>query len=91
MEDNYGKKRWVYDPHSGGVKIPKAVQERTRYRIIAYAEKNFSGKFARIDVRFRGALCYVDAYTEPFPAEGTARASRFWKVSFNCEFIHFWK
>jgi len=61
-----GKKGWVYDPHSGGVKIPKAVQERTRFRIITYAEKNFSGKFARIDVRFRGALCYVDAYTEPY-------------------------
>ena len=28
---------WVYDPHSGGVKIPPAVQERTRQRILAYA------------------------------------------------------
>jgi hypothetical protein len=26
---------WVYDPHSGGTKIPKAVQERTRNRILA--------------------------------------------------------
>jgi len=24
---------WVYDPHSGGIKIPKAVQEWTRNRI----------------------------------------------------------
>jgi len=27
-----GKKTWVYNPHSGGVKIPKAVQERTPCR-----------------------------------------------------------
>jgi len=56
---------WVYDPHSGGVKIPKPVQERTRQRILAHAEKNYAGKFNRIDVRFRGALCYIDAYVEP--------------------------
>jgi len=57
---------WVYDPHSGGTKIPKAVQERTRSRILAYAEKRYSGKYTRIDVRFRGQLCYIDAYREPY-------------------------
>jgi hypothetical protein len=58
---------WVYDPHSGGVKIPPAVRERTERRIRAYAEKHYAGKFTRLDVRFRGALCYIDAYTEPEP------------------------
>ncbi len=57
---------WVYDPHSGGVKIPPAVQERTRKRILAYAGKHYAGKYTRIDVRFRGQLCYIDAYREPF-------------------------
>ena len=56
---------WVYNPHAGGNKIPPAVQERTRGRILAYAEKHHQGKFIRIDVRFRGALCYIDAYTDP--------------------------
>jgi hypothetical protein len=56
---------WVYDPQSGGVKIPPAVQERTRKRILDYAEKHYAGKFTRIDVRFRGQLCYIDAYIEP--------------------------
>jgi hypothetical protein len=60
------RKTWIYDPHSGGVKIPQAVRDRTRNRILAYAKKHYSGKYARIDVRFRGQLCYIDAYTEPY-------------------------
>ena len=56
---------WVDDPDRGGEKIPKAVQERTRQRIITYAKKNYSGRFTRIDVRFRGHFCYIDAYREP--------------------------
>lgn len=57
--------RWVYNPHTGGKRIPPAIQERTRQRILEYAQKHHAGKFIRIDVRFRGALCYIDAYTEP--------------------------
>ncbi len=30
-----------------------------------YAEKHYAGKYTRIEVRFRGQLCYIDAYTEP--------------------------
>jgi hypothetical protein len=56
---------WVYDPHSGGVKIPPTVRERTERRIRAYAAAHFAGKYTRLDIRFRGALCYIDAYTEP--------------------------
>ncbi|MBF0121725.1 MAG: hypothetical protein HQK79_23085 [Desulfobacterales bacterium] len=62
------KKTWVYDPHSGGVKIPKAVQDKTRSRILSYAEKHYAGKYTRIDVRFRGQFCYIDAYKEPYVA-----------------------
>ena len=36
------KKVWVYDPHSGGVKIPQAVRDGTRNRILAYAEKHYA-------------------------------------------------
>ncbi len=56
---------WVYDPHSGGVKIPPTVQKRTAQRIRAYAERYYAGAFTRLDIRFRGPLCYIDAYTEP--------------------------
>jgi hypothetical protein len=56
---------WVYDPHTGGVKIPERVQQRTRQRILADAEQHYAGKYTRLDVRFRGQFCYIDAYTEP--------------------------
>ena len=69
---------WVYDPHSGGVKIPKRVQERTRQRILAYAEAHYAGTYLRIDVRFRGPFCYIDAYREPYvtPPPPGSRESR---------------
>jgi hypothetical protein len=56
---------WVYSPQSGGKKIPAAVRERTERRIQAYAAARHAGKFIRVAVRFHGALCYIDAHTEP--------------------------
>jgi hypothetical protein len=56
---------WVFNPHSGGRKIPEAVRERTRRRILAHAEKHYAGRYTSLDIRFRGALCYIDAYVEP--------------------------
>jgi hypothetical protein len=51
----------------GGTKIPLAVRRRTEQRIRAYAQANYSGKFNRLEIRFRGALCYVDAYIGDTP------------------------
>jgi hypothetical protein len=66
---------WVRDPHSGGTKIPKRVQEQTKQRILAYAEAHYGGTYTRLDIRFRSQFCYIDAYTEPsvpadFPPAG---------------------
>ena len=33
---------WVYDPHSGGVKIPKRTKESTEKRILTYAQKHYA-------------------------------------------------
>jgi len=41
----------VYDPHSGGVKIPAAVKQRTERRIRSYAEAKYAGKFTRLGIR----------------------------------------
>ncbi|MEL6139125.1 MAG: hypothetical protein AAFR42_17180 [Cyanobacteria bacterium J06628_6] len=60
---------WIFDPHSGGVKIPERVRERTRQRVLTYAEQRYAGKYNRIDVRFRSHFCYIDAYVEPFIPE----------------------
>ena len=59
-------KMWVRDPHSGGVKIPRDVQERTKDRILTYAATHYSGKYTRIEVKFRNQFCYIDAYREPY-------------------------
>ncbi len=58
-------KVWVYDPHSGGKTIPPEVRKRTAARIEKHAQAKYAGKFTRLDIRFRGALCYIDAFTEP--------------------------
>jgi len=62
---------WVYNPHTGGKSIPFGVKVRTEQRVLDYAAKHYPGKFTRIDVRFRGALCYIDVYTEPGVPRGT--------------------
>lgn len=58
-------KQWSQDPNNGGVKIKDTVKNRTKDRIIKYAESNLAGRYTRLDVRFRNQFCYVDAYTEP--------------------------
>lgn len=71
------RRGWVYNPHTGGVKIPVAVRMRTEQRIRAYAAARYAGKFTQLDIRFRGALCYIDAYTEPEqPSPGLLRSLR---------------
>ncbi|NCP15634.1 hypothetical protein GW866_01120 [bacterium] len=61
---------WVFDPDSGGKKIPAAVQADVIKRINKVAEENFKGQYTRLDIRFRGQFCYIDAYIEPVESEG---------------------
>lgn len=64
------KKRWVHDPNSGGVKIPEHKKREVQQRIKSFAAENYAGRYSRLDIRFRGQFCYIDAYTEPKVAEG---------------------
>lgn len=61
------KRQLVFAPDSGGVRIPDTVKRRTEERIRQYAEQHFAGRYTRLDIRFRGQFCYIDAYTEPEP------------------------
>jgi hypothetical protein len=61
------RRMWVFDPEHGGVKIPEAVKRRTETRLQRFAEQHFAGRYLRLDIRFRGQFCYVDAYTDPEP------------------------
>ena len=60
-------KQSAFDPDHGGKKIPEAVQRRTEARLRRYAEEHLAGRYTRLDIRFRGQFCYMDAYTEPEP------------------------
>jgi len=61
------RRQWVFDPDSGGKKVPEAVRRRTEARLCQYAADQFAGRYTRLEIRFRGQFCYVDAYTEPEP------------------------
>jgi hypothetical protein len=56
---------WVYTPHLGGRTIPAAVRERTERRIVEHGQRRYAGRYRRLGVRFKGALCYIDAFIEP--------------------------
>jgi hypothetical protein len=60
-------KRWIFNPHAGGVKIGPAKQAEVRQRIERHAASNYAGPYIRLEIRFRSALCYIDAFTEPQP------------------------
>ena len=60
---------WMFDPHSGGNKIPDRLKPEITKRILKHAEVNYAGKYIRIGVRFKATFCYIDAYTEPFVPE----------------------
>lgn len=60
---------WVFSPQSGGARIPPAKQAEVRRRLERHAAQDYAGRYARLDIRFRGALCYMDAYQEPLPPD----------------------
>ena len=59
------QRTWVFDPDSGGKPISELVKRRTEERLRRYADQHFAGRYTRLDIRFRGQFCYIDAYTEP--------------------------
>jgi hypothetical protein len=64
------RKTWVFDPDSGGQKIPERIKAQVKRRIEGVAQEHFEGRYARLDIRFRGQFCYIDAYqdadTDPY-------------------------
>ena len=63
------KKTWVFDPHSGGKKIPDNIKQNIHKRIEDYAAEHYAGLYTRLGIRFKGQFCYIDAYTEPQVSE----------------------
>lgn len=71
---------YYYNPHTGGIKIPTTMQDRIRSRILAHAAAKYAGQYERIEVRFRGALCYIGhdrgVPTQRVPPRSTALLRR---------------
>ena len=63
------RRQWMFDPNTGGKKIPPTIQAEVERRIRKVAEEQFSGRYARLEIRFRNQFCYIDAYTEPSISE----------------------
>jgi hypothetical protein len=61
---------WTFNPDSGGTTIPETRRRDVEARIRKYADEHFAGRFTRLDVRFRGQFCYIDAYQEPVLSPG---------------------
>jgi hypothetical protein len=63
------RRQWMFDPNSGGKKIMPTIQADVERRIRNVAEEHFSGRYTRLEIRFRNQFCYIDAYTEPSVSE----------------------
>ncbi|MCX9012798.1 MAG: hypothetical protein OIN66_16980 [Candidatus Methanoperedens sp.] len=63
------RKVWVFDPDSGGIKIPDSVKNDVERRINNISQQHFKGKYTHLDIRFKGQFCYIDAFQEPEVSE----------------------
>jgi hypothetical protein len=58
---------WAFTPDRGGTPIPEPVRRHTTERIRRHAERHFAGRYTKLDIRFHGQFCYIDAFTDPAP------------------------
>lgn len=63
--------RWTLDPQSGGRPIPETAKRSIEQRLLAHAKKHYRGKYERLEIRFKGPFCYIDAFKEPSVPSGT--------------------
>jgi hypothetical protein len=62
------RKQKALAPSTVGKPIPELVQNAVRMRILNHAREKYAGKYWKIDVRFDGDLCFIDAFQEPDPS-----------------------
>ena len=56
---------WGFNPNAGGKTIPRTLRIDVQNRLEKHAASKYKGKYYRLNIKFRGALCYMDAYQEP--------------------------
>ena len=52
------------------MKIPDHKKTEVKQRIESFAAEHYAGKYTRLEIRFRGQFCYIDAYTKPSVPDG---------------------
>ena len=55
---------WVYDPHSGGTKIPPTSYEKICKEVESFARTRPWYPKIQLKVRFKNQFCYVDTTEE---------------------------
>jgi hypothetical protein len=77
---------WVYDVHSGGKKIPLSDYEKIRKQVQAYAASRSWKNDYKLQVRFKGQFCYVDALETDRTVSPLGRLRHFndgkWSIAF---------
>lgn len=53
---------WHYNPQAGGTKIPEWMHAEIRERILKHGKKLYPKSPSRLDIKFKGHFCYIDAY-----------------------------
>lgn len=51
---------WVYDPHSGGNKIPPKIQEKLRTQAASFACERPWHPAHKLELRFKSQFCYIE-------------------------------
>jgi len=51
---------WQYNPHTGGNKIDKRQHDIIRKKIISYAQSKYHDNYDELEIKFRGAFCYIN-------------------------------
>lgn len=55
---------WVYDPHSGGTKIPPNIQEELCKQADTYSRGRPWQPAIQLKLRFKNQFCYIDTIEE---------------------------
>ena len=71
---------WVYDPHSGGTKIPDRAKDRIRQRFLKHAEAHYAGRYRSTE---GDSALAVPVSGRRGDGWVTAQYATFWKAGFN--------
>ena len=78
-------KRWTYDPHSGGTKIPIELYDKIYKDVESFARTRAWYPRIQLKPRFKGQFCYIDTVEEGdgrlFPLCRLRHMSRGWSMA----------